>query len=428
MHRGSERQGALAFVMTAPFVPASNRKDLRDLRKLSRSPLLSYLQKQAPPPAPRNKAAALAPPRYPLLAAFSPNRLFKWFWEYLSYRIGPRHRFLVYAEGATDQGIYELKGDPEVRIALAGDWATGTDEAECVAKLIEAFKPHYSIHLGDIYYVGGPKEVDENFLGIKLRNGYDPCLWPKGSQGSFALNGNHEMYARGYAYFDRVLPKLGLMSDGKPLGQKASFFCLENNYWRIIGLDTGYNSIGWPIIEYVFRPDCALRPEEIEWVRKVVRPRPDDPRGIILLTHHQYYSRYDFWYPKQAIQLAEFFSRPVLWFWGHEHRLAIYPEFRVERGFPAIGRCIGHGGMPVDLPPATAKYPDCDVEFVDKRHYPNDEQLTIGFNGYAQMSLRDDRATIDYLDVHGSVIFSETWLANSGTLERIAHSTPLSVG
>jgi hypothetical protein len=56
----------------------------------------------------------------------------------------------------------------------------------------------------------------------------------------FCLDGNHEMYARGFAYFDRILPALGPMLHGKPCAQKASFFCLENEYWRIIGLDTAY--------------------------------------------------------------------------------------------------------------------------------------------------------------------------------------------
>ena len=65
-----------------------------------------------------------------------------------------------------------------------------------------AFRPHYSIHLGDVYFVGDASEVDENFLGIKNRaNDYAPCCWPKGHKGSFALNGNHEMYARGIAYW-----------------------------------------------------------------------------------------------------------------------------------------------------------------------------------------------------------------------------------
>jgi len=405
------------------FGDQSPRKDLQDLQDLSRSPLLSYLQKQAKPQAPRNKtiAATVVPPRYPILAAFSPTRIFKWISEYLSHRIGPRHPFLTYAKSDSEQGVYRLEGDDaEIRIALAGDWATGTDEAERVAKLIESFHPHYSIHLGDVYYVGAPDEVDENFLGIKNpRNDYAPCLWPNGSHGSFALNGNHEMYARGYAYFDRMLPKLGLISDGKPQRQKASFFCLENDHWRIIGLDTGYGSIGWPLVEYIVQPSCALRTEQIDWLRKVVQPRDDDSRGIILLSHHQYYSRYDYWYPKQAKQLAEFFSRPVLWFWGHEHRMAIYPEYGVPGGIRAFGRCIGHGGMPVDLPPAQPKHPECAVEFIDDRPYPNDENLTVGFNGFARIRLDGNRMTVNYVDVDGAVIFSESWIVESGVLRRV---------
>jgi len=99
-----------------------------------------------------------------------------WAWEYLSHRIGPRHPFLTYPKSDPHQGVYQLAGGDEIRIALAGDWATGTDEAESVAQLIAAFAPHYSIHLGDVYYVGGGHEVDENFLGINNpNNGYDPA-------------------------------------------------------------------------------------------------------------------------------------------------------------------------------------------------------------------------------------------------------------
>ena len=151
-----------------------------------------------------------------------------------------------------------------------------------------------------------------------------------------------------------------------------------------------------------------------------MRPRDDDPRGIILLSHHQYYSRYDNWYPQQAKQLAEFFPRPVLWFWGHEHRMAIYEEYGVRGGARAFGRCIGHGGMPVDLPPAKPKHAQCVVEFTDRRHYANDENLTIGFNGFAKMSLNDNRATIQYVDVHGATIFSESWVCEDGWLQRVA--------
>jgi hypothetical protein len=409
--------------MAAPFAPTSERKDMQDLRHLSRSTVLSYLQKQAQPRAPRRKTADLAPVRFPILAAFAPQRLCAWLWEYFTHRIGRRHPFQSYAASDPGQGIYKLEGDnSEIRIALAGDWATGTDEANSIGTLITAFDPHYSIHLGDVYYVGDYDEVGENFLGIKNpNNSFAACLWPAGSRGSFSLNGNHEMYALGYAYFRNMLPALGLRKNGRPLGQKASFFCLENDHWRIIALDTGYNSIGWPVLEYIFQPSCALRPEQIDWLRNVVRPHKDDPRGIIILGHHQYYSRYDYWYPKQAKQLAEFIAGPVLWFWGHEHRLAIYNEFAVPGGVRAFGRCIGHGGMPVDLPPASPKHAECVVEFTDERLYPNDENLTIGFNGYAQLTVRGDQVSVRYVDVHGAVIFSEVWAVKNGALQRTQH-------
>ena len=137
----------------------SRRKDLQDLQHLARAPVLSYMQKQAVPRAPRVKTHSLTPARHPILAAFSPKG-WKWISEYLFHRIGRRHPFQIYASGDPDQGIYRLEGDPgEIRIALAGDWATGTDEAETVSKLMISFKPHYSIHLGDVYYVGSPHEA-----------------------------------------------------------------------------------------------------------------------------------------------------------------------------------------------------------------------------------------------------------------------------
>jgi calcineurin-like phosphoesterase family protein len=198
-------------------------------------------------------------------------------------------------------------------------------------------------------------------------------------------------------------------------------FCIQgifHDHWRILAVDTGYNSIGWPLLEYIFQPSCALRPELIDWLRNVVRPRKDDPRGTIILSHHQVYSRYDYWYPEQARQLAEFFTGPVLWFWGHEHRLAIYREHTVRGGISAFGRCIGHGGMPVDLPPAQPKHAECIIEFTDDRPYPNDENLTIGFNGYAELSLQDKQATVSYVDVRGKRIFSEAWVVNNDVLQR----------
>lgn len=404
----------------------SRYKDMTDLLGLSRAPVVSFLRKQVQPSAPRPKTTGMAPAparMFRWILEYSPRRLLKWIWEYLSYRFGPRHPFKTYHASNVDKGIYSLEGGDDIRIVLAGDWATGTDEAAAVAELMKAFDPDYSIHLGDVYFVGDAREVDENFLGIKnAANDYEPCCWPMGSKGSFALNGNHEMYARGIAYFERMLPALGLNSNGRPVHQGASFFCLENEHWYIIALDTGYNSIGWPLIEFALPPDCALRPELIHWLRNVVRLQDDDTRGIVILSHHQYYSAYDQWHPKPARQLSKLISRPVLWFWGHEHRLAIYGEFGVPGGIRASGRCIGHGGMPVELPPKQAKHCDCPVEFVDHRIYDNDEGLKVGYNGFARMRLQANRLLIDYVDRYDTVIFSEAWRTEGGALTRIYFS------
>jgi hypothetical protein len=399
--------------------PHGARRDLQDLRNLPRSAFIAYQKKHAQPRKPRSRARAAQRLVYPGLAAFAPHRFWKWVTEYWRFRIGRRHPFQTYDGDDGDNGVYRLRSDArEIRIALAGDWGTGTDEAAQVAALIEAWRPHYSIHLGDVYYVGDPGEVSANFLGVpNPRYAFAPCKWPLGSEGAFALNGNHEMYALGYGYFDHILPKLGI--HGGPRGQRASYFCLENDHWRIIALDTAYNSVGAPVLERLLQPDCALPDELIEWLRTVVKPHSDDPRGIVILSHHQYVSRFDHCYPKPARQLAEFFSRPVLWLWGHEHRLAIYEEAAIEDGVRAYGRCIGHGGMPVDLPPKTPLH-DFAVEFVDDRRYPNDENLVVGYNGFAEMTLRDDQLTLNYVDVRGARVFSETWTIDQGKLIRVA--------
>jgi hypothetical protein len=98
--------------------------------------------------------------------------------------------------------------------------------------------------------------------------------------------------------------------------------------------------------------------------------------------------------------------------------LAIYEEAAMEGGITAYGRCIGHGGMPVDLPPKTPLH-DFAVEFIDGRLYPNDENLIVGYNGFAKMTLRDNQLTLDYVDLRGTRVFSETWAVDQGKLVRL---------
>ena len=116
-------------------------------------------------------------------------------------------------------------------VALLADWGGDNPAAHHIASVVRKQQPTLAIHLGDIYY-GGVKTECEAFLQLwpfQTNTQYPELGVPPGT--SYALNGNHEMYSGGEAYFDVVL---------KAFGQPQPFFCLENDYWRIIGLDTAY--------------------------------------------------------------------------------------------------------------------------------------------------------------------------------------------
>ncbi len=400
-------------------------KDLRDLKDLPRNPIGSYARKAVDPRKPSHPVPEGGRPtlleEFPSLRLYHPRAWRDWFNSYARNRVGLRHKFNVY--GGLDRGIYPLTGSDgpgaPVRVALAGDWGSGTDEARRIGLAMAATRPDFTIHLGDIYYVGSLSEVNEHFLGVdNPHNDYTPCTWPLGAIGSFALNGNHEMYALGNAYFELLLPQLGLWTPR--VRQAASFFCLENDHWRVIGLDTAYNSLGWPMLERWLTPTCELPDGLMAWLREDVRlGDPADTRGIILLSHHQYFSAYDDWYLRPARQLAELVGRPVLWFWGHEHRLAIYGRHGFGGGVEAYGRCIGHGGMPVDLVDAAAPlpHPECPPVFADQRVFPNDERLQVGFNGFASLVFDGPALSAQYPDINGDVVWSERWTVSAeGTL------------
>lgn len=339
--------------------------------------------------------------------------------SYVRHRLGPRHAFPDYADDPGDQGIYPLSGDDgAVRVAIAGDWASGTDEAAAVAAAIAASRPHFTVHLGDAYYVGTESEVRAAFLGERT-SAYEPTLWPAGSVGSFALNGNHEMYARGNAYFDVLLPRLGLRAGP---AQRASFFCLENPYWRIVALDTAYNSVRWPLLEelpfWPFAPSNDLTAAQLRWLARSVRPGADG-RGLVILTHHPPYALAG-GCAKFARELSEHIRRPVLWFFGHEHRLVVYDRLSCGGGLEVWGRNIGHAGMPVEPPQAAA--PPVKPLYTDARRYPNGERLEVGYNGYANLSFAGPVLAIDYRDLTGETVHREQWRVAGGALQRLPGS------
>jgi Calcineurin-like phosphoesterase len=199
------------------------------------------------------------------------------------------------------------------RVAVVGDWGTNLYGAPVsAASLTRTGGYELLLHLGDIYYSGTQTEAKQRFRDV----------WPASAgKVSRALNGNHEMYSGGFAYFDEILPQFQ---------QPSSYFALQNAHWLLVGLDTAHT-------------DHGLDDQQVAWLKAIVQRMA--PRKLILFSHHQPFSRLENQGPKLQAALADLFQRQAItaWYWGHEHECIIYDK---HDGFNLLGRCIGHGGIP----------------------------------------------------------------------------------
>jgi 3',5'-cyclic AMP phosphodiesterase CpdA len=221
------------------------------------------------------------------------------------------------------------------RLFLVGDWASGRDRAQKVSTQMEALigktlekddRPDvHVIHLGDVYYAGHRDEYRRRFQD----------LWPARKHTadvhSWNLNGNHDMYSGGHAYFT-VLGTDDNFRGQRRGGRGTSFFRLVNDDWQVIGLDTAY----------VDRKFADPQLDQLkEWLSE-----GEPKRKTILLSHHQLDSVHDRGRISRHILEG---VKPYLdagaidaWFWGHEHRCVAY-KLMLNLKAP---RCIGHGGVP----------------------------------------------------------------------------------
>jgi Calcineurin-like phosphoesterase len=410
-----------------------NLRKAEPLAKLSESPRLNrmvvanYYNKHAEAATDAGKFRELPAEtqNFPGIRKFFSSNFGPWIWNYLKFAFSPRAPFPTYATSQKN-GVYNIdpggNGKP-VSIAIAGDWGTGTLEAWMTGQKISEAKPDFTIHLGDVYYVGDKDEIEQNYLGMP-KKGYDGVTWPKGAKGSFALNGNHEMYANGGPYFNMLLPKLGMSGDKE--GQKASYFCLETEFWRIIAIDTGYHSVGFPVLSQIpgvkelpfIGGNCHLEKSVVDWLRDVVGVS-SKRKPTVLLGHHNYFSAFgEQVYAKPAKQIASLFGdQEIIWIWGHEHRLALYEKHRTAEGMQVHGRCIGHGGMPIkaerpkSASPALSRY--------DMRTHKLDDGSVVGQNGFVRVSLHNQTLGLTYCDADGALLLEETFTAAANlALER----------
>ncbi|SRR6266496_9001 len=287
-------------------------------------------------------------------------------WEKAKLLLKGKHHFTTHEEAPN----INFDMDDETTIAVVGDWGGGNDAAQAIADQIKAIKPNHIIHLGDVYYAGTPKEVNERFLKY----------WPTPAEPgkSFALNSNHEMYSGGYGYFGVTLPKFK---------QPASYFSLSNKNWRLIGLDSGYD-------------EHDLHPPQGDWLQTQL---VDDGRRNILFSHHQLFSAYETATDCSKLQgkVQPFLDARKIygWIWGHEHLCVSYRTFM---GIKAV--CLGNGCFPYNPPQGT---PD-NVEWLNTRQQPNDPDYR-GIHTFAVLQVTPEKIVIEYFDQDGVKGYTQTW-------------------
>lgn len=212
----------------------------------------------------------------------------------------------------------------QARVALLGSWGTGTPAAQQVIRQVAQMSPHVAIHLGGIYYSGTSYEVEERF--------YQPwtSALPPGKVSSFALCGEHELYSGGEAYYEMV---------GR-LGQPASSFCLQNDFWQILAIDTAVNSLGPQSTTF-------LEPAEQQWLAQQISAA--GARRTLLLSYHHLFSALS-GYPLNGTllsQLTPLLPSITAWFWADELNLNIYHPY-----MGVLARCAGNSGLPrTPVPP-----------------------------------------------------------------------------
>jgi calcineurin-like phosphoesterase family protein len=277
-------------------------------------------------------------------------------------------------------------------IAIIGDWGTGESDAINLLRQVQKLNPDVLIHLGDVYFAGTQPEQKSNFVDVCKRVlGNDVLV--------FSLCGNHDMYSGGEGYY--------WMLD--QIGQKASYFCLQNDDWQFLALDTGHNDSNPATIAGNM---TSLMEGEGNWHLAYIN-RDKAPRTV-LLSHHQLFSPFGAvgtegsdayaFNPHLYDVFKGVIPQIVWWFWGHEHTLAVFDEYMgLKRG-----RCLGASAVPVYF--NEQSYQNASgLETLNHGPLPtwNGNAVlavkdTLYGHAFAIMTLDGRSANVDYYQVFGS--------------------------
>ena len=307
----------------------------------------------------------------------------------------------------TTPAIVSAKGDT-VKLAIIGDWGTGdwTDGAVVcpaieVINQVQSLEPDYTIHLGDVYYAGTAGFLDSDEELTNFVNS-----WVNGSQGSFMLNSNHEMYSGGQGFFAK-----GLKAPAFSLQQNTSYFAIQSEKWIIIALDTAYYDQS-----DLFMNGALTDQNQINFIKGLDTAN----KKVIVLTHHNPTNiegtgtaQLRLW--NDVIQALG--HPPDFWYWGHVHNAIVYSDtsFPAQSGVKA--RCVGHGAIPFGVGYGLQNADGTNKPSVEyfahelmSTVYENtdNQQSNRVLNGFAMVTLGPDSISEELIDQTGAVRWSLT--------------------
>jgi Calcineurin-like phosphoesterase len=277
------------------------------------------------------------------------------------------------------------------KLAIIGDWGVGDEVAINVLKQVAAQKPDILLHLGDVYYAGTQQEAKVNFLDI--------CSSVLPGVPLYTLCGNHDMYSGGGGYYWLL----------DQIGQKSSYFCLQNADWMFLAMDTGFHDNNpFNVSTNMTHLESRVGWSEADWHLDKIKNAGN--RNLVFLSHHQLFSPFgsvgsvdDTAYaynPNLYDVFKDIIPNVEWWFWGHEHTLGIFPEYmKLKRG-----RCVGASAVPV-FEDQQSYSTETGLKTLDGTMPTWDKGGVLGTsknmydNCFAIMTLTGGTASVEYYDV-----------------------------
>lgn len=248
----------------------------------------------------------------------------------------------------------------QVKIAIIGDWGTGTypaspegdgQQAADVLRTANSLNPDYIIHLGDTYYAGTsagrppPNEEKDNMVDLwaSLTPGFPADRF-------FTLNSNHEMYGGTYGLYEQALDQPMFAAQGG-----VTYFALEYKNWLLGGIDSAYFSDSVTYLKGGL--GTPAQDPQYKFLQDFAAYASANSKTTLLMSHHNPITTFadglfgSLWDDVTGTGTLT----PDYWYWGHIHLAAVYSDSApIWNQLNLVGqvkaRCVGHSAIPVATP------------------------------------------------------------------------------